>query len=809
LTKDIPKTLIDILKSCLDVDKSNRIDIQSIINCIHGIKNNDKAIQENLQIERISLDPAKKPFCIYGGKCNFLEDIIHLSKYDHPDECIHGGNCKNLFNENHLFQYVHPPKCFFGGKCIDSSKTHIFKYLHPPECLYEGICTYFESSHDILFRHPLDCKFGEKCNINHYNHLFTYSHPKNNCVDGFHCLDISIEHQKFYSHPYLPICENGLLCGNLDKFHREQFTHACKHGFKCIRIDMHSHLKNHLHLKQICKFGKQCISIKDRNHLSNYLHPLDKTPYKITCKHGSFCMDGDYEHLMNFSHPNFSFGLCEVFNWNKGIDFRKNKEYLDQFMVGEKVDKILLSKVSSYIKKLFHPVHRCSILDLKMMLKNGFLSNNHMMKYFKSDPENIALKMVNHSSIILDIKNENKYPPEDELFEKLSKKIITRKHIELKNGNQMSLISNISNEIGMILKDLSCIFKKKDLDSCLEIINHIADLTFPRELNIESDEVQIKSIIGHHTGYEDGDIIIIFSQCLMYHPDFSMTPHPKKLFLNESTFERRFWASDKNMNNSMKYQSSKLNASIPGWEETLAKEMILRHWKNISSIQDLEESIEVNHFEGLLPSLISFDFIEKIILPSNDFNQLSNAEKSLLIKHFSHKQNGQGIVKYDQKSKTPILQFKKNYLYETVQKLSGFSVSIQKNRELVIIPHSIINQQFNISMDVKGDEFILFLMSGIEEKDICYSIIVEGGKSTINKYDKLQNSIIIGEVEDDKQGDSQNFNGISLSYKNGSIIFKLKSGMYLRAKDQFPPTIKYFAISCFEKLICFENIEIK
>jgi hypothetical protein len=811
-TTDIPKELVEVVKSCLNIDKTKRCEIDYIIKCIDEIKNADSKkevkIQE-FQFESLSLESGQKLNCVHGGKCDELDNIIHLALFIHPDDCNYGGNCKNLSDENHLISFVHPQLCESGGRCTNFSEFHYFNYLHPPECIYNGICTNYEYSHDILYRHPLMCKLGRKCDNNDFDHLIKCSHPKNKCIYGSFCVDISINHQKFYSHPFLPICRNGLLCGNKSTKHRERYTHACPHGYNCIRMDSNSHLKNHLHLKKICKYGDACLSINERNHISNYLHPLDKSPYKIVCEYGLDCKDREYEHIMMFSHPNYSFGLCEVFHWNRGIDFRKNKEYLDQLMAQEYVDKILLSKVSSYVKKNFHPVHRCTLTDLKEMLRNGFLSNQNLIKKFKLNPDNLALKMINHSTRISEIKKKNKCPQDDEIFEKLTKKIVNQKHLELRGDiNQMNLLSSISKDIGMMKNSYSKNFNEKDLETCVDLIKHFADLTFPRDLKVESEEMQIKSIIGHHTGYDEGEIIIVFSQCIMNHPDFSMTPHSSKLFLNKSTFERRYWANDSSMDNTMKYQSSKLNASVTGWEETFAKEMILQHWDHqntITSIKDLENSLKENQFEGLLPSLISFDFIEKIILPVDKFNELTKDEKYFLTNYFGYKENGDGIVKYNQKyDKLPILQLKEKYLYQTKHNLSGYSVSIQKNSEIVI-PHSIKESHFQISMDVKGDEFALFLMS--EEKDICYSIIVMKGKSKIQKHGISQYPVIIGENVDHKRADNQHFTGLLLSYKNGSIM--LKSGIYVNAKDQFPQNIKYFGISCFGKLICFENIEIK
>jgi hypothetical protein len=800
------------VKSCLNIDKTKRCEIDYIIKCIDEIKNvgfkKEVKIQE-FQFESLSLESGQKLNCVHGGKCDELDNIIHLAQFIHPDDCNYGGNCKKLSDENHLISFVHPQLCESGGRCTNFSEFHYFNYLHPPECIYNGICTNYELSHDILYRHPLMCKLGRKCDINDFDHLIECSHPKNQCIYGSFCVDITINHQKFYSHPFLPICRNGLLCGNKSTKHIERYTHACPHGYNCIRMDSNSHLKNHLHLKKICKHGDGCLSINERNHISNYLHPLDKSPYKIVCEHGLDCENREYEHIMKFSHPNYSFGLCEVFHWNTGIDFRKNKEYLDQLMAHEYIDKILLSKVSSYVKKNFHPVHRCTLTDLKEILKNGFLSNQNLIQKFKLNPDNLALKMVNHSTRILEIKKKNKCPQDDEIFEKLTKKIINQKYLELRGGiNQMNLLSSISKEIGMMKNSYSKKFNEKDLETCEDLIKHFADLTFPRDLKVESEEMQIKSIIGHHTGYDEGEIIIVFSQCIMNHPDFSMTPHSSKLFLNGSTFERRYWANDSSMDTPTKYQSSKLNASVTGWEETFAKEMILQYWDHqntITSIKDLENSLKENQFEGLLPSLISFDFIEKIILPVDKFNELTKDEKILLTNHFGHK--GEGIVKFHQKyDKVPILQLKEKYLYQTKHNLSGYSVSIQKDSE-VIIPHSIKERHFQISMDVKGDEFVLFLMS--EEKDICYSIIVMKGKLTIQKHGKSKYPVIIGEDVDHKPVDTQHFIGFLLSYKNGLIKFKHKSGIDVQAKDQIPQNIKYFGISCFGKLICFENIEIK
>jgi uncharacterized protein (TIGR02452 family) len=765
--------------------------------------------------------------CKHGGVCNDLEVESHLREFVHPGPCKFGGNCEELSNSKHIFEYCHPPICEKGGKCTNQTEDHLFFYIHPPICNYGGCCTYYTDDHEFVFKHPKLCKDKENCVENSLKHNIEYSHPKKSCKFGVKCSDVSVDHQKFFSHPYLPICKDGILCGNKEKKHREIFSHACLKGSTCIQINNPGHTINYLHLDlTMCHDGKECPLIRDREHLSKFFHPLD-SQYKIPCKFGSNCLDTQYEHNMKFSHPCFSHGCCEVLNWNEGIDFSGNKDYLDKMMSGQIVDGKLLKTVAAYVKTNFHPIHRCKIDIFKMILKNGFLLSRDFMSKIQSDPRKYALQEVKQHKALSNLMQQNNYKMNDE-FEKLSKRVIERKEIEIKKDPaQMSLLSTISTEIGALFQSISKFFKDPaDLTKCVDHVSSIAESAFTQKLTgigyVKDEEIQtnkqIFSIIGHHNGYHYGGIVFVLSQNIMHHPDFSMTPNAGTSFISGSALGNRPWANQGTNKNTEKYFASKLNAATPGWEETFAKELILQGGGKMKTIEEFEKSIVSRdshaQFEGHMPSLVSFDFIEKIIISETDYKQLTKDEIETLQTHFKHK-NNEWLIKYKDE-KTPILNFKKEYLYKSPCSLSGFCVSIQeKYAEPVVIPQPIKNSNdFKINFDAKGTIFMLHLMSGTKKEDICYTISVESDKkSTIKKFDSVKsNYFIIGETESFHQGkDAKSFIAYELSYKNDTLVFehssKEKKRNLIKAKDKSPPTnIKYFAISCWRRLISFESI---
>jgi hypothetical protein len=104
-------------------------------------------------------------------------------------------------------------------------------------CSYGGICTLFCSNEDAQYKHPLMCEHGQQCTIRNVEHLLIFSHPKKKCNHGFNCKNLSFDHFKYNSHPFLPICRNGLLCEDKDEDHQERYTHACLNGLNCNKKD--------------------------------------------------------------------------------------------------------------------------------------------------------------------------------------------------------------------------------------------------------------------------------------------------------------------------------------------------------------------------------------------------------------------------------------------------------------------------------------------------------------------------------------------------------------------------------------------
>ena len=169
---------------------------------------------------------------------------------------------------------------------------------------------------------------------------------------------------------------------------------------------------------------------------------------------------------------------------------------------------------------------------------------------------------------------------------------------------------------------------------------------------------QVFSIVGPHTGTNYGDIVIVLSQSVMYHPDFSMTPTAATTF--HSTYEYWLWfgtAKDhrksgkgpvmRPWDNGSSFQdarswfnASKINAAIDGWDLVTAAELqamaslycniqgAVTHYMtfgnnvraggnaNLSHVQQyyLKEN---SHYvmEGHLPSVVPFDFVERMLIP--------------------------------------------------------------------------------------------------------------------------------------------------------------------------------------------------
>jgi hypothetical protein len=104
------------------------------------------------------------------------------------------------------------------------------------------------------------------------------------------------------------------------------------------------------------------------------------------------CLDQRYEHHCKYRHPSYSPSIIEIINLNEKTDFINNREYLLKNMNlfiqqnNIKFDKKNIDKVKELVNN-FHPVHRCRIDILRLILMNGFLLSRTFMEKIQSGNE--------------------------------------------------------------------------------------------------------------------------------------------------------------------------------------------------------------------------------------------------------------------------------------------------------------------------------------------------------------------------------------------------------------------------------------
>ena len=147
------------------------------------------------------------------------------------------------------------------------------------------------------------------------------------------------------------------------------------------------------------------------------------------------------------------------------------------------------------------------------------------------------------------------------------------------------------------------------------------------------------SILGPHTGSHYGNIIIIFKQEVMNHPDSNFSIQAATSFHSGKGYQWRQWLRDPGSSEERvkSFHHSKFHCSIPNYESAVALQLmasagsdrkttdvdlqtIIKWWRSNDSHMVLESH---------LPQLIPVDYIDHIYMPRQIFDSLSrNAQQA-------------------------------------------------------------------------------------------------------------------------------------------------------------------------------------
>eukprot|EP00741_Cyanophora_paradoxa_P017593 tig00021012_g16993.t1 len=173
----------------------------------------------------------------------------------------------------------------------------------------------------------------------------------------------------------------------------------------------------------------------------------------------------------------------------------------------------------------------------------------------------------------------------------------------------------------------------------------------PMGIGYEADRLMgtdrhVFSVLGPNTGHHYGDIVLVLSEDVMYHPDFNVTPMAGTSYKSGRVVPRRPWAFPDRQMQEPEFQDqrveafhrSKLHPAFPGWHETAAREVTAwvraKTGKEKPTLEDVLaywEGVDSHFvFECHLPRLVPLSYVEKIIMPKDIFEGMREEDRALL-----------------------------------------------------------------------------------------------------------------------------------------------------------------------------------
>eukprot|EP00727_Mastigamoeba_balamuthi_P010654 m51a1_g6210 hypothetical protein (804) ;mRNA; f:153976-157455 len=311
-----------------------------------------------------------------------------------PQPCKHGGLCRDIGNASHAAEYTHPSRCEYGGLCTHPSHSHMVDYAHNLDT----------------------CKYGAACTDDSEEHCIKFEHPRTRCEHEYTCAEIgNARHMKLFDHGFLPPCRSGSECdaGAHHKEHAKRYSHPCWFGAQCRHIkskDM-QHLLMHTHqYRPPCKFEGKCEYLLngDRGHCLKFSHP-NVRDIREECQYGKFCLDRSPGHHIQFSHPARPVQFCMLRGLNNDFllpvlagaggsgGFHANKDQLlaklnaPAAATGGRFN--VMPELKSWVQ-CFHPLHRCKIDTLKMIIEHGAIVSLHFQEFMEEHPDKAAMTEV-------------------------------------------------------------------------------------------------------------------------------------------------------------------------------------------------------------------------------------------------------------------------------------------------------------------------------------------------------------------------------------------------------------------------------
>jgi len=660
--------------------------------------------------------------CIYKavyGKCRKTDDIVHTTSFIHRNQCQEGSICPRINDENHNREFEHPDYCPNEGRCQNQKHDHLKQYRHLPLCEKAHKCMEYQkqvSSHCDKFRHCAPrCPQEGNCVLFHdKNHLDEFEHP----------FSDPCPRTPFDCPHYMELAgaKDTRTLSNATQNHCIKYAHLCKNGRNCTD-NTPLHLSKTIHIaRHLCSYRDKCKNINDEEHLNSFSHP-NIPDIRPACPFGDKCHDlRKLDHKISFRHPSASEdGAVQYYGSNENTNFvqnqRDNVANVENFISKNKWKSLpsgtIPQEILNWIRTV-QPIHRCSPTIFESILLHGHVMSREYMEHLK-DPTFVANSVLNHSRIrrIEELKtktceeNAKLYVTALVALE-FEKNGFTAANVVLpallgaeivKGATSYSsketyeyIIKNKENKLSktMSKNNLNALRTKaiKIAEASIKLHSDPAGIGHPPDKALDTDKL-VFSILGPHLGHYYGDVIIVFKREILHHPDANFSVQAATSFPSGNAYKWRTWLGDDPqdvLERIKHYHKTKLHASVPGYDNTTALELMaltcLRRKSNTMDItlqEILDEWVKIDshhNIEAHLPQLIPLDYIDHIYIPKNLFSVLNeNALKAIdaVFKHritlVSH--DGEANHEKGPFGPTPNLKSRADYQNFVVKELIG------------------------------------------------------------------------------------------------------------------------------------------
>lgn len=603
-----------------------------------------------------------RPTCSNQEKCTHLNDEAHMRVYFHQLPCRYGSLCRTIDDPVHTQAYTHPGFCDEGGLCMDMSESHLFRYRHVPLCA-DG----------------LSCPLRLKCVTEHCR---TRRHCKPNCQLGSFCFNIhNIEHTENENHSFKSACPHTpYMCHMFDylsedleqvtsqhiiscRFHQQRYSHICPRGRYCPELSNRDHTHQHIHIIRFeCPNKDDCPLLNDEDHLNSYSHPSIKDIRSLCLQTRKECSDrSNLEHIKRFRHAGRPdhFGVSRCLALNRNVNFVRNQSEMFEnvrkyIQVSNWTPSTLTipDELKRWIRAL-PPVHRCSKVIFESMLIHGHaMSRDHMNTL--REARSVAKAIKHHAEvqrILSRITNARVQRYGDQFIRILVEKEFKAAFPDIHIANQESPCQ--LPEAESILKeytssdDIETIRKwTHDIsDASIQLHSNQTGIGFPADQAFGTNK-HVFAVLGPHRGHYYGDIFLVFSRELMFHPDSNFSIQAATTFgQSQRAYKLRPWLTNPGTPEARieHFHQNKLHCSIDGYEEATAAELLALTGLAAKSTENIDLNAVRNrwltvdsHFvlEAHLPQLIPLDYVERVFIAQNTFDSLSNTAQELSRKIF-------------------------------------------------------------------------------------------------------------------------------------------------------------------------------